>query len=263
MINNEPDDYDFDDIDVEKITHLYQLRHAYNVLGYRVVADGLKIPTDRVVRLYKSKANGSLELSQIIKLDDEKFKEFLAEKQREENERLRIINDVKYKNERLVNDLKKKRTGFAGIGTNKAKRRLNKLSITIPVAKAVRLALEIEDKSISAKNSYGKYQEKIYNQKTKIILDLCKLFKEQAWVYGVQESEVAPTSHVIYFEIPGCEQISWHFSPDKISEFPKYLAEWDKKINSTLRKLEAITIKILDTEKMASNKLNMVSQSLT
>ncbi len=124
-------------------------------------------------------------------------------------------NESQFKNERLIEDLKNKRIEFAGIGTNKAKRRLNKLALIDPIAKAVRIALEIEDKSISAKDSFGKYQTKIYNQKTKLIFDLCELFKEKNWLYGVHRSNVPPTSHVIYFEIEGCEQISWHFSPGK------------------------------------------------
>lgn len=110
----------------------------------------------------------------------------------------------------------------------------------------MRLALEVEDKSVSAKNSYGTYQDKIYKQKTKFILDLCELFKDQDWTYGVQKSEVPPTSHVIYFEIPGCEQISWHFTPEeKDGDFPIYVSEWDKKSNSTLRKLEAVAERLL------------------
>ena len=153
--------------------------------------------------------------------------------------------EIRAKHEALASDLKNQRSKFAGIGTNKAKRRLNKLAINDPIAKAIRLALEVEDKNISAKQYYGKYRERNYDQKAILIDDLCKLFKEQNWIYGIQNSDVYPVTHVIYFEIPTCEQISWHFSPTKESDFPIYAGEWDGKQNSTLGKLETIAIKLL------------------
>ena len=110
--------------------------------------------------------------------------------------------------------------------------------------------MEIEDKSISAKGSYGTYQEKIYKRKTELILALCELFKEKHWNYGIQKSEVPPTSHVVYFEMPNCEQISWHFTPEKELDFPKYKGEWDKKINSTLEKLEVVAAMLLEDYKV-------------
>jgi hypothetical protein len=76
-------------------------------------------------------------------------------------------------------------------------------------------------------------------------MELCKLFKESGWNYGIQKSEVPPTSHVIYFEIPNCEQISWHFTPENEEDFRQYKREWDKKPNSTLDKLEVVTMKLL------------------
>jgi hypothetical protein len=155
------------------------------------------------------------------------------------------IQEIREKNENLIYDLKKKRKEFAGVGTNKAKRRLNKLASTNLIAKAVRLALEIEDKNISAKKSYGKYQERIYKQKNTLIMELCDLFKKNDWNYGIQKSEAIPTSHVIYFEIPNCKQISWHFTPEKEEDFSPYKGKWDKKLNSTLDKLEVVTVKLL------------------
>ena len=165
----------------------------------------------------------------------------------DEYEFSKVPEQVKRKNNQLIYQLKTNRTKFAGIGTNKAKRRLNKLAINSILAKAVRLALEIEDKNISAKNSYGKYRNKIYNQKTELILELCKIFKEQNWIYGTQKSEVPAATKVIYFEIPECEQISWHFSPTIGKYIPIYEKEWDKKENSTLSKLEVITKQLLIT----------------
>lgn len=108
------------------------------------------------------------------------------------------------------------RNDFAGIGTNKAKRRLNKLALTDPIAKAVRLALEIEDKEISANSSYGEYQQRIYESRTKLIYELSDFCKENGWKYGVK-------TEYIFFDIPSCEQISWYLlKPTKEEELEKY-----------------------------------------
>lgn len=139
-----------------------------------------------------------------------------------------------------IEQLAQCRLGFAGIGTRKAKLRLNKLARSNSLAKAVRIALEIEDKNISAKKSYGEFRIKIYGQKTRLIYDLAEHCKKHNWVYGIKDSDELPMSHVIYFELPYCEQISWHFTPSNELDFPDYKNEWDGKINSTLRKLEAV-----------------------
>jgi hypothetical protein len=242
----EPWDNEYEVVkNIKNIKHLYQMRHACNLVGDEYLATQLNVTPERISRLYDSKVHGSADLIQFLAADEEKFKELLKQHEHEETERQQRIHDAHRKNERLIAELKKKREEFAGIGTNKAKRRLNKLAITDPLAKAVRLALEIEDKSISAKNSYGTYQEKIYKQKTKLILDLCQLFKEHNWTYGVQKSDVPPTTHVIYFDIPYCEQISWHFTPNKDEDFPAYVGEWDKKRNSTIKKLEVVAARLL------------------
>jgi len=141
------------------------------------------------------------------------------------------------KNQELIERLSEGRKEFAGLGTNKVKRRLNKLSDN-PVCKAARIALEIEDKNISAKNTRGKFIEKIYKVKNTLILELAELFKNENWIYGIQKSDSYGPSHVIYFEIPGCEQISWHFAAEKEMNIPEYKGVWDEKINSTLDKLE-------------------------
>lgn len=162
---------------------------------------------------------------------------------------MNTLEEALDKNFELIFDLQYKRRHFAGIGTNKAKRRLNKLALDNPIAKAVRVALEIEDKNISAKDSWGKYQQRIYDVKTKLIFDLVSLFQQENWIYGVQPVD-GPTSHVIYFEVPGCEQISWHITTEHI--LPAYNKKWDGKENSTLDKLEMITREILTKENHVS-----------
>jgi hypothetical protein len=236
-----------EDIDVKSIVFLYELRHACNVLGLEEVARGLRMSPKNVTRLYESSIHGSEDILDFFNISKKEFSKLLIEYEKESTDVEELIEDARIRNDELIVKLKQNRTNYAGIGTNKAKRRLNKLALTNPLAKAVRLALEIEDKNISAKDSYGKYRDKIYNLKTKLIMDLCKLFKEQNWIYGIQDSKIPPVSHIIYFEIPTCEQISWHFTPEKENEFPAYTGKWDEKINSTIGKLEVVTKKLLQT----------------
>jgi len=145
------------------IKQLYELRHACNVVGYNKVAGELGTTKNRLLRLCNSDIHGSIKLNGMLRAKDDKFDAFVKLCLENEKDRSKRIQDVHDKNEFLIEDLKKKRKKFAGIGTNKAKRRLNKAALVSPVAKAVRMALEIEDKSISAKNSYGEYQNRIYN----------------------------------------------------------------------------------------------------
>jgi hypothetical protein len=178
--------------------------------------------------------------------DDEDYDDYYSRRRYESEEESIAKYEAIQKNERLIDDLMRKRKVFANIGTNKAKRRLNKLAETNVIAKAVRLAIEIEDKSITAKKEFGKYRDKIYNQKSEMIMKLCDLFKANNWKYGIQSSDNYSASHVIFFEIPTVEQISWHFSPDK-RDIPVYDGVWDEKVNSTMNKLEKATKKLLSS----------------
>jgi hypothetical protein len=234
-----------DDIIVKDICFVYELRHACNVLGVKDVASTLCVKSDRIIDICNSDIHGSKSIDTLLRSPQEKFVKTVEQYECENQERQQRIQEVHEKNDNLIYDLQKKRKEFAGIGTNKAKRRLNKLASTSLIAKAVRLSLEVEDKSISAKKSYGEYRERIYKQKNILIMELCELFKEIGWNYGIQKSEVLPTSHVVYFEIPNCEQISWHFTPENEEDFSPYRGEWDKKPNSTLDKLEVVTMKLL------------------
>ncbi len=148
------------------------------------------------------------------------------------------------KNEELIGQLYDIRRTALNIGTNKLKRRLNKLAETDNVAKALRLAIEAEDKSTQAKDSYGKYRSRIYDQKRLIINQLVSLFHEnETWVFGKHKSEIRDTNDIIFFEIPNCEQISFHTDLNNGQMIPKYLKEWDGKVNSTFNKLLDCVIK--------------------
>lgn len=147
--------------------------------------------------------------------------------------------DAISKNEQLIEMLKIKRDNFCGVGTRKVKCFLNtKIKKGDELALLYRKVLECEDKNISAKDSFGKYQDRIYYQKSQLIEELISIAKEKGYIYGYQKSDVYGVSHVIFFEFPNMEQISWHNTLNNIDNIPHYNNEWDGKVNSTLDKVE-------------------------
>ncbi|MFN7929869.1 MAG: hypothetical protein U0Y68_18375 [Blastocatellia bacterium] len=142
-------------------------------------------------------------------------------------------------NAERVRQLKHLRTDALGLGTRTIKIRLNKLAKSEPLALAVRLALEIEDANLTAKRyRFSRYQDRNYKKKDTLIRDLITLFKHNDWTWGVTYEKQAWPNAIIYFEIPGCEQISWHWNTSN-QGWPIYEKEWDGKQNSTLPKLFA------------------------
>ena len=71
-----------------------------------------------------------------------------------------------------------------------------------------------------------------------MIEELITLFVHQEWVYGVHPSDCQQTTEIIYFEIPGCAQISWHYTHQG-RPLPAYEKPWDGLTDSTLPKLLA------------------------
>jgi hypothetical protein len=151
-----------------------------------------------------------------------------------------------------VRSLSNARNHYCGIGTRRTKLGLNKLAKTSIYAGALRLALEIEDKDLTAKKYHGgdvggySYSQIAYLDKHDGILKLIEVCKSEGWTFGVQKSEVFGASHVIYFDIPGVEQISWHFTPPSKHDLPAYSGVWDRKENSTLLKLEAAIMPLVN-----------------
>ena len=143
----------------------------------------------------------------------------------------------------LIDKLEYQREQFCGIGTRKIKIRLNKLAQKELNAKLYRLALEIEDKNISAKK-YENYRDKYYQEKSERIAELIKICLDNNIIVGWQKQnndDFRLPLYVVYFELPFCEQISWHSY-----DFPKcpiYEKQWDGKEESTLKKLEAAILK--------------------
>lgn len=148
--------------------------------------------------------------------------------------------DAIKKNRDLSYQLDDMRENFCEIGTRKTKLFLNNLVKSGEKrAELYRIALEIEDENIVAKRYWGKYRRQHYEKKSLLILKLIALCKECGInTYGYQEKCGLETSHIIYFDLPNCEQISFHCTLPNISNIPKYEGEWDGKINSTLPKLE-------------------------
>lgn len=148
-----------------------------------------------------------------------------------------------------VQELINARTEFAGIGTRKAKLALNKLAKTEPYAHALRVALQIEDVNLTAKRYFGgdcggyTYAEMNYMKKSECIETLIEISKSQGWVFGVQPFDAIQTTHIIYFDIPGVGQVSWHYSPRE--PLPVYPGQWDGQEGSTLPKLAAAVSALL------------------
>jgi hypothetical protein len=136
------------------------------------------------------------------------------------------------------------RQHFCGIGTRRTKLSLNKLSRTSMFARALRVALEIEDQNLTAKKYHGgdiagyTYDQIAYFKKHDGIMRLVEICTLEGWTFGIVESLTFDATHLIYFDLPGVEQISWHFSPPSDHGLPEYDGVWDQKQKSTLRKLE-------------------------
>ncbi len=151
MSNN--DYYEEEDIpEIENFNKVYQLRHFSNIYGHECISEYLNIPIGRVYSIYHSLIHGSKDLKPLLKED---YKKTLNKYKKEEKERQKSILNVEKKKEELICNLEEKRKDFATIGTNKAKRRLNKLikKDNNIIAEVLRIALEIEDKNIIDKKT--------------------------------------------------------------------------------------------------------------
>jgi len=240
---------------IKNITTLIELRWSINIHGYDIVSKILKVDIDKLELIKKINTkdftinikellNNNLSIEDIkLKLNNPPYYKKIYEDDFIDDyfEFDYIDEDHKKaldKNKKLISKLNKARKKFLDIGTNKIKRRLNKLGENDDIALAIRIALEIEDKNIQAKKNYGKYRTKIYNEKYNYIIKLIEIFKKHPnWPYGIEIVSGIETNSIIYFEIPGVEQISWHLMLYKENEFPIYNTPWDGKENSTLYKI--------------------------
>lgn len=137
----------------------------------------------------------------------------------------------------LAGILADKRRTFCGVGTRVAKMILNAEARESTVAAMYRTALEIEDNNIVAKQSSGFRRESLYARKEALILKLWEMCRENGVVAGAHKSG-GKTRSIVFFELPGTEQVSWHTGARFVEDMPDYPYPWDGKINSTLGKIE-------------------------
>ena len=171
------------------------------------------------------------------------------------------------KNESLVSLGERMKTSMCRIGQKKVKLFLNSLvKKGDAVAKMYRLILEAENHNINAKKYRNtisfSYKDEYYEKKREVIEELIKEIleynktSEEKIVFGTQKSDVSETSLIIYFELPDCEQISFHtdISRGLVSSVPKYKKSWDGKVNTTLPKIERAVNKRYSSELYAKYK---------
>ena len=119
---------------------------------------------------------------------------------------------VRDKYSSLISQLNGKRKSFCGIGTRKAKIRLNKLAKTDILAKLYRLALEVEDKNINAK-AYPDYRDRYYEEKEDLLNALVDLVVANKVIVGYHVDKSADENYeyplmLVYFDLLTFEQIS-------------------------------------------------------
>jgi hypothetical protein len=141
------------------------------------------------------------------------------------------------KNQKNIQKLKCIRKDALGIGTNKLKRRLNKLSENDINSKIIRILLEIEDVSTQAKDTSYKYKQKKYDQKDRLLRELLDIYFNTTFKFGYQKSDVPITKYIFYFHLPDDVQVSFHSNLSDLRDVPKYEMKWDGKVNSTFDKI--------------------------
>src|SRR5690348_10632237 len=106
------------------------------------------------------------------------------------------------KRKQKIDMLVQARTHFAGVGTRRAKLTLNRMGKTSPYARALRIALEVEDANLTAKRYFGgdcggyTYADINCQKKCDNIEALIDIARSEGWVFGVQPSDVSNTTHI-------------------------------------------------------------------
>lgn len=79
-----------------------------------------------------------------------------------------------------------------------------------------------------------------YSQRANLAVAFAKLAAQNGWpmgrgIYGKTESDME-WRHVLYIDLPGGEQVSYHFAPEDVrllDGLPTYRGEWDGKYTGT------------------------------
>lgn len=134
-------------------------------------------------------------------------------------------------NRKRIQDYNERKDEFChSVGLRRIKLFLNKLVKDGDyVAKMYRIALEIEGVNLAAKKALMKYHSDYYNydKKEEMLRELICLCRMQDVDYGIQPSTVPAATHVIYFDLPDCKQISFHTNLEEADHLPIYNGEWD------------------------------------
>ena len=145
--------------------------------------------------------------------------------------------------ERRVEDYEQRKDTFChGIGQRKVKLFLNAcIKAGDEVARMYRLALEAEGVNLNAKKALKKYHSDYhaYDKKEECLRQLSDMCKRMSVVFGVHVSTAPAARYVVYYELPGCEQVSFHTNEPEAVNWPHYDGAWDGKKCSTLGKLES------------------------
>ena len=154
------------------------------------------------------------------------------------------LDDFKHKlsiakNEKLIVQLRESRESMCGIGTRRLKQLLNQLEKSgDDIALIYRLVLELQEVNIQAKETYGMRRRKKYDQKETLLRQLIEICKKKDYTYGYQDCHgVQEVSRILYFELPGIRQISFHCSILD-SSIPRYEKDWNGVHCQTLPALE-------------------------
>ena len=114
----------------------------------------------------------------------------------------------------LIDDYNSKKNSMCGIGLKNVKLLLNKMiKQGDSLAVLYRKALELADVNIKAKKYNGDWSDHYYCKKEDLIFGLVKLCENNGDVsYGYSETNDMGSyiNAVLYFDISGCEQISFH-----------------------------------------------------
>lgn len=226
---------------VQSVTNVSMLRHYKNCWGItKMLVEHLSPLTKNQLNSAAEVCFGNTTMSELI----EDYDEIIQDAYNESIER-ELRANRRYE---LIEQLKEKRNNYCGLDTRNVKLLLNKLSKTDPVAMVYRYLLEAEDYNIKAKDTYGEYSDKCYNKKSEFIDKSVEVCRQNNFSFGITKSDVPGVSHIIYFDIPGCEQISFHTTLNNPQDYPSYNKEWDGIVNSTLAKIESAIMERYSTE---------------
>ncbi|MCZ8157664.1 MAG: hypothetical protein O9264_16215 [Leptospira sp.] len=150
-----------------------------------------------------------------------------------------VISDYRNKSQILL----RSKTNFCGGTLDEVILYLEDIFGSNRVAEALYYALNAEIANYEAKLSdrYGRRER--YLRKNLCISELVKLCQVEGFKFGIQknQSSYKVVGEVIYFDLPGTAQLSWHISKNDLKfkgELPIYKKKWDNQKNSGFSKIE-------------------------